>query len=293
MDSWRPLDLIPAGRVGSSTAPLSRGELSRENGGLSSVPHTSAKTHDELVDLVRKSDPIGYETLRRMASVERYNRWIFEEIAPFAGQRLLEVGCGIGNMTEYFADRDVVVGIDMLPASVELMRRLHASKPAVDGFLGDITDPTVVEQLRRYRFDTVLCLNVLEHILEDRKALEHMHDLLGSGGSLLLFVPAGGYLYGSLDRALGHHRRYDRSQIEALVRGAGFEIVHLSYLNLPGVPGWWLNSRVLEREILPQGQLAWFNRLAPLFIAVERLMRRIWNVPLGQSLVCIARKAGR
>lgn len=247
--------------------------------------------HHDLVAQAAAADPIGVETLRRMATVERYNEWIFQEIAPYAGRRVLEVGCGIGNMTEYFVDRDLIVGLDLLPASVELTRRRHLRHDNVQAHLGDITDPRTAEQLRAFAFDTIICLNVLEHIGDDQTALHHMHNVLAPGGRLLLFVPAGDYMYGALDIALGHHRRYDLPALRQRVQLAGFDIERLCYLNLAGIPGWWLNSRVLKRHLLPQDQLTWFNRLAPLFIHGERWLRRVWDVPVGQSLLCIASRS--
>ncbi|HEY51845.1 MAG TPA: class I SAM-dependent methyltransferase [Caldilineae bacterium] len=235
-------------------------------------------------------DAVGYETLQRMARVERYNAWIYQEFADAVGQRILEVGCGIGNMTEYFLDRELLVGIDLLPGSVALTRQHYADRDNVLTHLGDITDPDLKIALDHYHFDTVVCLNVLEHIEDDLLALRHMHDVLVERGRLLLFVPAGAYMYGTLDTALGHYRRYEREMLADRVTAAGFSIQRLSYLNLAGIPGWWLNSRVLKRQILPTSQLDWFNRLAPLFIHGERLLRKVWDVPLGQSLLCVAQR---
>jgi len=240
--------------------------------------------------LVEMDDPIGRETLRRMASVDRYNRWIYEEIAPYAGRRLLEVGCGIGNMTSYFLGLDEVVGLDRLPSSVRFVRAEFAHRPNVHIYEGDITTRATVAELKPHRLDTVMCLNVLEHIEEHQVALHHMAELLQPGGRLLLFVPAGSYMAGTLDTALGHFRRYDRDQLGKLVAATGLQIIRLGYLNIAGIPGWWLNSRVLKRDLLPHDQLKLFNLLAPAFIAGERLLRRVWDIPLGQSLLCIAQK---
>ncbi|MCS7039111.1 MAG: methyltransferase domain-containing protein [Anaerolineae bacterium] len=225
-----------------------------------------------------------------MANVARYNAWIARELAPYAGQRVLEVGCGIGNMSDYFLERELLVCMDMMPTHVELLRQRYRRHPNVVTCVGDITDPTTVTGLRAYRFDTVLCLNVLEHIADDGAALAHMYDLLQPDGRLLLFVPAGTYLFGTLDLALGHYRRYERHTLAPLVQKAGFVIERLGYLNLAGILGWWLNSRMLGRHLLPEGQLRLFNGLAPLFIAAERLIRSVWDVPLGQSLLCVARR---
>lgn len=226
-----------------------------------------------------------------MASVDRYNRWIYSEIAPFVGQNVLEVGCGIGNMTRHLLGAQRVIALDRLPGSVALVAETFADMPHVHTCLGDITAPSTVEQLVPYTIDTVVCLNVLEHIERDDVALRHMFRLLQPGGHLLLFVPAGTYMYGTLDRALGHYRRYARTDLAARVAQAGFRPQRVSYLNLAGIPGWWLNSRVLHRQLLPTGQLRLFNRLAPLLIWTERALRRVWDVPAGQSLLCIAHKS--
>jgi len=253
------------------------------------VPDPFHPAADVLADLVSE-DRIGYETLRRMTSVARYNRWIFEELSPFAGSHVLEAGCGIGNMTAYFLDRELLVAIDRLPASVQLTAKRYQSFPNVQVMRGDISDPQLPEQLASWSFDTALCVNVLEHVEDDLQALRHLWRVLQPAGRLLLLVPAGRYLYGTLDRALGHYRRYDRRQLAALVQMAGFQTLALHYMNLAGIPGWWLNSRVLKQRLLPEGQLRWFDRLAPIFIRSERLLRRVWDVPAGQSLVCIAQK---
>ncbi|MFN8443184.1 MAG: class I SAM-dependent methyltransferase [Caldilineaceae bacterium] len=237
-----------------------------------------------------QDDPIGRATLHRMASVDRYNRWIYEEIAPFSGRRLLEVGCGIGNMTDFFLDLEEVVGVDPLVSSVHNITAKYAKYPNVHIYQGDITTGETVEKLIDHRFDTIICLNVLEHIEQDQLALRHMYDLLVPGGRLLLFVPAGQFMYGSLDIALGHFCRYDQATLDAKVQQAGFTILKSSYMNLAGIPGWWLNSRVLKRNILPIGQLQLFNILAPFFIAFEHSLRKVWDAPIGQSLLCIGQK---
>jgi SAM-dependent methyltransferase len=243
----------------------------------------------DLADLIAE-DSVGYETLRRMASVSHYNRWIFEELSPFAGSHILEAGCGIGNMTAYFLDCELLVAIDRLQASVEFTRRRYHDFSNVRVLQGDISDPQLPAQLASWSFDTALCINVLEHVEDDLQALRHLWQILQPGGRLLLLVPAGRFMYGTLDQALGHYRRYERRQLNELVRQAGFQPLILHYMNLAGVPGWWLNSRVLKRRLLPEDQLRWFNRLAPLFIRSERMLRRVWDMPAGQSLVCIAQK---
>ena len=232
--------------------------------------------------------PAGHETLRRMADVDRYNSWIYDMIKPFLGRRIVEVGCGIGNMTGYFLHAERLLVFDLLPESVEWVRSRYGDRPNLVVRQGDLCDPAFIARSAEEPFDTVISINMLEHVKEDKKGLAHMHRLLDDGGYLLLFVPAGSYLYGSLDRALGHYRRYDRRGLAAAVRGAGYTIEKLHYVNALGVAGWYLNSRLLRKTLLPKGQLGLFNRVAPI---LQKLESRI-KPPFGQSLLCIARKAG-
>lgn len=244
---------------------------------------------------------VGVETLRRMVSVDNYNRWIYRLIEPYLGETVLEVGCGLGNMTAFLADNRKVVCLDILPAAITHVSQQFARCRNVRPVLGDITRPEAVDTLRSSYcfdtsspvtfFDTVVCLNVLEHILEDAVALRNMQAVLASNGTVVLFVPAGRYMYGTLDRALGHYRRYDRSQLEALVANSGFQVLKLRYVNLLGVPGWWVNSRVLRRRLLSRSQLRLFNWLAPAGIVVEEALHRLVDLPFGQSLLCVARKS--
>ena len=232
--------------------------------------------------------PAGHETLRRMADVDRYNSWIYDLIEPYIGRSIVEVGCGIGNMTGYFLRAERLLAFDLLPESVEWVRARYGDRPNLVVRQGDLCDADFVARSAEKAFDTVVSINMLEHVKDDKKGLSHMHRLLMKGGYLLLFVPAGSYLYGSLDRALGHYRRYDRRGLAAAVRRAGFTIERLHYVNALGVAGWLINSRILRRTLLPKGQLGLFNRIAPLLQKMESRVKP----PFGQSLLCLARKNG-
>jgi SAM-dependent methyltransferase len=231
---------------------------------------------------------VGYATLRRMSNAGHYNRWIADLLCPYLGQGIVEVGCGIGNMTPYFLGARKVVAFDLLDESAQMVRHMYKEYPNLKVLQGDICAPDIVERIGPQSADTVVSINMLEHVREDRRALANMRRLLEPGGHLLLFVPAGEYLYGSLDRALGHYRRYGRTDLQAKVEGAGFRVVKLHFVNAPGILGWWLNSRLLRRRLLPKGQLRAFNGVARLVARIERR----WIPPFGQSLLCVARYDG-
>jgi len=231
-------------------------------------------------------DPVGIETLLRMADVDAYNDWVYRQIRPYMGERVLEVGSGIGNMTGYYADRPLLVCVDLLAESLALARAKVGDRDNVHFVQGDICADATVETLAGYQFDTAIMLNVLEHIPDDARALACVYRLLAPGGRLLLLVPAERYLYGTLDRALGHYRRYERRPLQGLVVRSGFAVESLRYMNFPGIFGWFVNGRILRRELLPKPQLALFNVLAPLFERFESGL----PPPRGQSLVAICRK---
>ena len=145
--------------------------------------------------------------------------------------------------------------------------------------------PTVDGALADERFDTIICLNVLEHVRDDGRSLAVMRALLRSGGRLLLLVPALPAIYGTLDTALGHHRRYTPRELREKFSTAGLTMRHLEYFNLAGILGWWFTGRVLRRSLIPAASLALYDALVPLF-RLERLLP--WRV--GQSLIAIGER---
>ena len=226
------------------------------------------------------TDHVGAATLEMMAAAPRYNRWMFERLRPWVGRRVLEVGAGIGNMSAFLVDRERLVLADTEPYYLDRLRERFDDRPNVR--MIELRLPAFDPQLVAERVDTVICLNVLEHVEDDRGSLSAMRQLLEPGGRLVLLVPALRPLYGTLDEALGHFRRYAPTELRSMVEESGFRVRHLEYFNLAGVPGWWLASRVLRRKLIPTGALRWYEAMVPLF-RLERWLP--WRV--GQSLIAI------
>ncbi|MFI5180227.1 MAG: glycosyltransferase [Thermoanaerobaculia bacterium] len=230
---------------------------------------------------------VGMRTLRRMSALAPYNKWLHDRFEPHLGKRILEVGSGVGNQTRYFVDRERVVASDVEAHYVRELRarfgNLSNVRVASYRFPLSASD---VEALRGEAPDTIVCLNVLEHIEEDAATLGDFARVLPPGGKLVLLVPALESLYGTLDVHLGHYRRYEREPLEALVKASGFAIDKIRFLNRPGVFGWWLNSRLLKRKVLPKRQLGAFKGLLPLLRAEEE------SPPsFGMSLLVLAHRA--
>ena len=199
---------------------------------------------------------------------------------------MLEIGSGIGNLSSFLIDRERLVLSDTREEYLDRLRKRFAQHPNVA--VERLYLPNEHGALAGQRFDTIICLNVLEHVEDDRGSLQAIRAMLLPQGRLVLLVPALPALYGTMDRALGHHRRYRRRALAELLRATGYTVAHIEYFNLAGVPGWWFAGRVLRRPMIPAGSLKLYDALVPLF-RLERLLP--WR--LGQSLVAIGEGAGQ
>lgn len=201
------------------------------------------------------------------------------------GRRVLEIGAGVGTMSAFLmngaAERVVLTDTD--PDYLERLRARFASYPHVA--VARLRLPTFEDALAREGFDTIICLNVLEHVRDDMLSLGTMLRLLQPHGRLVLLVPSLPAIYGKLDRALGHFRRYTPGELRRKYTAAGFVTRHLEYFNLAGIPGWWFTGRVLKRDLIPTASLRWYDALVPLF-RLERFLP--WRV--GQSLIAVGER---
>jgi SAM-dependent methyltransferase len=234
-------------------------------------------------------DPLE-EVRRSRLLINRLDAWLFDEIQPYLGRRVMEVGSGHGNFTQHLLDRDLVVATDIEPSSIEVIREKFADYPNVRTRVHNICDE-VDDQLRAFDIDTILSVNALEHIEDDRTAISNIAKILRVGGCAILIVPSHQWLYGTMDSSIGHFRRYTKRDMAQKMEAAGLVVEKQFYLNVLGVLGWFVNGRVLKQTVPPNGQLKLFNKVVPVFSWLERTVRP----PFGLSLVSFARReaAGR
>lgn len=230
------------------------------------------------------SEAGGYVTLERMGKLSRYNDWIWQSIAPYVGNRVLEVGAGIGNMTRVLYGRDLIVATDLELPYLHILRNRFARNPTIEVERLDLNSDECLA-LKRHEFDTVVCLNVLEHIEDHEGALQRLYEVLVPGGRLALFVPADQKLFGTMDTQVGHFRRYSREELQRVMEAAGFVTEKMTYQNIFGRFGWWLNGRVLKRTHLPGGQSRLFDLAVPVLRRIEPK-----NPSRGLSLIAVGTK---
>ncbi len=220
----------------------------------------------------------GYTTLNRMELLRRYNAWLWTKVKPFLGRHVLEVGAGTGNMTRHLAGlAPEVVATEIEPHYLRILDRLFGDDPHVRVLRLDLAQALPTEL--GGPFDTVICLNVLEHVEDDTAALRRLRDVLQPGGTLVLIVPAMSKLFGEIDRSIGHFRRYDSKDLRCKLQDAGLTVSHWEWFNTIGVFGWFLNSRLLRRKSVPGFQARLNDLLVPLLRFEGRLQPR-WGMSL-------------
>ena len=223
--------------------------------------------------------------LHALAEAKNYYRWVIKQFAPFMGKRVIEVGAGIGTFARSLLNHVPVSELVLVEPSDNLfpiLQRRFAQEPRVKiirGYFQPMAIPATA--------DSIVLVNVLERIAEDQAFLDDAHAALTPGGTLLLLVPALPRIYGSLDQASGHYRRYTKTVLASKLHAAGFGIIRLAYLNLPGIAGWFLTGKVLRRTTLKSRYVRWYDRW--IIPWVSRLEGR-WEPPFGLRLIVIAPK---
>lgn len=221
----------------------------------------------------------------RRLLIDEYDFWLIEELRPFLGQRVIEVGCGLGNLLKHFIDRELVTGIETSSETVAEVKQKFAGFGNVSIFEYSITNPSVLT-LQEMEFDSAVSLNVFEHIEDDELAMRHTGLLLKPNSYFVLIVPAHQWLYGTMDSSIGHYRRYTKDQAKEKLEKTGFKIVQQKYLNTLGAIGWFVNGRLLRRTVPPSGQLRMFNKIVPLL----KMAERAFPPPFGISLMTVAQR---
>ncbi len=225
--------------------------------------------------------------LTAVAKAPDYNRWIVAHLRPYLGQRVLEVGAGIGNISQLLLNCQRLILVDHEEMHVSILRDRFGGDNRVRVDWGDLTEPGTYEPWKEERIDTIVCSNVLEHLWPDQEVLQRLYHTLVPGGHCILVVPAGQWLYTGMDREFGHCRRYARRELATKLAAAGFGVIFAKQFNRLGALAWAVSGHVLRRRQLSSRQMVWFDRLLP----VVRILESVLPVP-GMSLIMVGRKPG-
>lgn len=245
---------------------------------------------DELIQRKLPHEQEHFEALQRMNAMLPYYRWVADAFGDALGRRVLDAGCGVGNFFSALTDRvDLGVGIDLSPVNIADARKRFTDHDNIRFLHADLDEQA--QALRDERFDTVVCLDVLEHIEDDATLLSRLAQIVEPGGHVLIKVPACPWLFGSVDVASDHYRRYNRPMLRAIAEQAGLEVKRLRYMNIAGVGPYFLKSRVLKKQAnfsrsFTLAQLDRIRKVMPWL----RMLDRVTGPPVGQSLVMVGRR---
>jgi SAM-dependent methyltransferase len=223
-------------------------------------------------------------TLEIVSEAPRYNAWMYETIAPWVGRRILEVGSGIGNMSDQLlrGNPEHLVLTDIDPWYQEQVRARLGSRPGVRVEGLELPDPSTATRFGADRIDTVVALNVVEHIERDVEAVRSMAEIVTPGGRVVILVPAIQALYGEMDRELGHFRRYSKRSLASVMSAAGLNVERLMWFSRFSVLGWWFNGRVRRQRFIPVRQIRLLDAMVPVL-----RMERFLPLPFGLSLIAV------
>lgn len=245
-----------------------------------------AMLHFWLLDDMYQKDEYGSAIIVQLESARKFNLWMGHILRPLVGDRVLEIGAGIGNLSNQFIPRELYVVSDTNPHYLHYLRSYAHGKPYVHVLRIDATDSLDFAGLKE-QFDTALMINVLEHASDEQLALKNVWSALAVGGRAVILVPSHPGLYGSLDIVLGRRKRYTAAALKNSLEKAGFRVEKLFDFNRCSVPVWWLNGKLLKKKTFSKIQLKLLNTAVPVLKTVDRLLP--WR---GLSLIAVAEKCG-
>lgn len=235
-------------------------------------------------------DVEGEQTLEAIAAADKFNNWMFKTIEPFCKGNILEIGSGIGNISEFFITNNYSITLsDIRDNYCASLKEKFEGRSGCKAIINiNLTDDDFDKKHGPIlgQFDTVFALNVVEHIEDDLLALRNCHKLLKSGGQVVILVPAFNTIYNRFDKELEHFRRYTKSSLSKVIE-RDFELIHSQYFNAMGIPGWVVSGGILKNKTLPKNQVKLYNALVPAFKLVDKAL---FN-SIGLSVIQVGRKA--
>jgi len=232
-------------------------------------------------------DQLNLETVARN---DNFNNWMYSEIKPYINGNILEVGSGLGTFSRKIIKDFPANAVFLSDVNEEYLRRLRQSFTISNNTQVvklDLNNPGDFAALSPNQFDTIICLNVLEHIADDIFALQEIKKLLKSNGRLILLVPCHKWLYNELDKAVLHYRRYHKRELTQKIVQAGFLVERLWYFNFFSIFGWFVNGTIFKKAKLSRHAFTIFNAAVPILRLIEKY---ILARSVGMSLIAIAKK---
>jgi len=232
----------------------------------------------------------GTDTLEVISDAGKFNKWMYDTIKPHCSGNILEIGSGIGNISQYFLNDNNEISLsDLSDDYFKILEQKFSGFGSLKGlFTLDFAEKELEQKYPHLigQFDTVFALNVLEHVPDHEQAVINCHKLLKQGGNLVILVPAFQSLFNKFDVALEHQRRYTPKTLNKVMSIPGFSIIHTHFFNAPGILGWYVSGKLMGKNLIPGGQMKLYDQLVPLWKVADWFLRPFW----GLSVICVAKK---
>jgi 2-polyprenyl-3-methyl-5-hydroxy-6-metoxy-1,4-benzoquinol methylase len=238
----------------------------------------------------KEIDQVGSDTLDLISDAGRLNQWMYDTIKPHCKGKILEIGSGVGNISEFFLkDGSPLMLSDIREVYCNRLEEKFSAEKSLQGIqLIDLTDPNFDAKFKHFfdSFDTVFALNVVEHIYDDSLAIANCRKLLKDDGNLVILVPSYQSLFNGIDKSLDHYRRYNKKTLSDLFLKNNYTIQSKHYFNFMGIFGWFISGKLQKNDSIPGGQMRLYNMLVPIFRIIDVLVLRTW----GLSTIVVGRK---
>lgn len=230
----------------------------------------------------------GEETLKAISQAKQFNKWMYDSIEKHCHGKILEIGSGIGNISEFFIKNNKSITL----SDIREQYRSYLRESEITRMVQTIDIDIVKDEFEKAysdhigQFDTVFALNVVEHIENDKKAIDNMLKLLKKDGTMIILVPAYQSLYNGFDEELMHYRRYNKESIKKLISNDISSIIEIRFFNFMGIWGWFLVGNIMKKRIIPSTDMRIYNRLVPAFRIVDKLVMK----KVGLSVIAVLKK---
>lgn len=233
----------------------------------------------------KEIDLIGEETLKSMSQGVRLNKWMFNQMKPYIGDKTLEIGSGIGNISKIFIQGSK--NIDLSDIRDQYVNYLKFEFPNNKVFKINLVNPDFDIAYSKIlgSYNLVFALNVIEHIEDDKQAIANIFKLLKPNGYAYILVPAHQILYNNFDRALLHFRRYNKNSLRNIFP-TNSKFQKSWYFNFAGIIGWFIVGSLLKRNIIPESNMKVYNFFTPFFKLIDWLTCR----KIGLSVIAVYQK---
>lgn len=223
--------------------------------------------------------------LDALAEARNYYAWVLKQFEPYLGPHTIEVGAGIGTFSEFLLRSPAVSKLTAIEPAANTFPHLEqrfAGEPRVEARKGYLS-----AHRGSLAGDAIVAVNVMEHVSDDEAFARDALASVRPGGHLLLFVPALPAIFGTLDVAFEHHRRYTRRTLSKVIENGGWKMVRISYMNMPGIAAWFTAGRILRKTTIAARDARAYDRfVVPWLSRLESIV----EPPIGSNLLAIARR---